>query len=87
MPNDNVSELDPNQIIRLRQGRKYFGFGPTQLDLKIKSGEVPKPLALSDTGHAKGWLGSQIIAHQRKLLEAAAKQAEAPRPASKRKRA
>jgi hypothetical protein len=86
MPNDNISELDPNQIIRLRHGRKYFGFGPTQLDLKIKSGEVPKPLALSDTGHAKGWLGSQIIAHQRRLLEAAAK-AETSRPASKRKRA
>jgi predicted DNA-binding transcriptional regulator AlpA len=62
-----VAELHPNQIIRKREARKYFGFGPTQLDEKIKSGEVPKPMRLSDSGRALGWLGKQIIEHHRKL--------------------
>jgi hypothetical protein len=44
------SELDPYQIICLSEGRKYFGYGPTQIDEKIKSGEIPAPIALSDTG-------------------------------------
>jgi hypothetical protein len=77
---DNISELDPNQIVRFRQGRKYFGYGPTQLDLKIRAGEIPAPITLSDTGRAKGWLGQQIIDHHRRMLAAAATPCHASKP-------
>jgi predicted DNA-binding transcriptional regulator AlpA len=66
--------LDPHQIIRRSEGRKYFGLGPTQIDEKIKKGEIPKPIALSDSGRATGWTGRQIIEHQARLLAAAAEQ-------------
>jgi predicted DNA-binding transcriptional regulator AlpA len=66
---EKFCELDPYQIVRLREGRKYFGYGPTQIDEKIKSGEIPAPIALSDTGRAKGWTGRQIIDHHRRRLE------------------
>jgi predicted DNA-binding transcriptional regulator AlpA len=65
---EKFSELDPYQIIRMSEGRKYFGYGPTQIDEKIRSGEIPAPIALSDTGRARGWTGRQIINHHRRLL-------------------
>jgi predicted DNA-binding transcriptional regulator AlpA len=73
--NERIREtLDPHQIIRRREGRKYFGLGLTQIDEKIKKGEIPKPIALSDSGRATGWTGRQIIEHQARLVAAAAKQ-------------
>ena len=68
---EKFEELDPNQIIRLVEGKKYFGYGHTQLDVKIKAGEIPAPVSLSPSGRARGWLGRQIIEHQRRLLAAA----------------
>ena len=65
-----MKELSPNEIVRWRDGPRYFGYKPTQLDEKIKSGEIPPPMALSDSGRARGWLGSQIIEHQQKRLAA-----------------
>jgi predicted DNA-binding transcriptional regulator AlpA len=61
--------LDPNQIFRLSEGPKLFGFKPSQIDAKIKKGELPTPLALSATGRARGWTGAQINDHRRKILE------------------
>jgi predicted DNA-binding transcriptional regulator AlpA len=68
-------DLDPNQIVRMHEGRKYFGYGPTQIEEKINRGEIPAPMALSATGRAKGWTGQQIIDHQRRLLTAAKQRA------------
>jgi predicted DNA-binding transcriptional regulator AlpA len=68
---DASKELHPNQIVRLNEGKKYFGYGPSQLPEKIKNGEVPAPIPLSPSGRAKGWVGSQIIEHQARLLAAA----------------
>lgn len=65
---DKIAELDPNQIVRWSEGSKYFGYKHTQLDEKIKSGEIPAPFSLSDSGRAKGWTGRQIIEHQQRLL-------------------
>jgi predicted DNA-binding transcriptional regulator AlpA len=65
---EKIEELDPNQIVRMSEGPKYFGYKHTQLPEKIKSGEIPAPFLLSDTGRAKGWTGRQIIEHQRRLL-------------------
>jgi predicted DNA-binding transcriptional regulator AlpA len=60
--------LDPNEIFRPRQARKYFGLGHSQIALKVKSGEIPAPIRLSPSGSAVGWLGSQINAyHQTRL--------------------
>jgi hypothetical protein len=63
--------LEPNQIVRQKDGEKYFGFRPTQLKEKIEAGEIPALIPLSDSGRAKGWLGIQIIEYQAKRLAAA----------------
>jgi prophage regulatory protein len=63
-----VAALSPNEIVRLRDGRKYFGYGPTTLTDKIKTGEIPAPIKLGD--RARGWLGSQILEWQRQRVEA-----------------
>jgi predicted DNA-binding transcriptional regulator AlpA len=60
--------LDPNEIFRPRQARKYFGLGHSQIALKVKSGELPPPIKLSPSGSAVGWLGSQIIEYHRTRL-------------------
>jgi predicted DNA-binding transcriptional regulator AlpA len=65
---DKTRELEPNQIIRMGDGPRYFGYKSSQLDLKIKSGEVPAPIFLGDTGRARGWTGQQILDHQQRLL-------------------
>lgn len=74
---EKSEELDPNQIVRMSEGRKYFGYKHTQLDEKIKTGEIPAPIPLSDSGRAKGWLGHQIIEHQRARMAAALKRGAA----------
>ena len=61
-------EIHPNAIIRLKDGPTYFGLSDAQIQSKIKSGEIPAPVALSQTGRAKGWLGRQIIEHQARLM-------------------
>jgi hypothetical protein len=70
---DNGAEIEPNKIYRpLRAaGKKFFGFGPTQLTVKIKTGEIPAPVALTPGGRAKGWFGWQILEHQRRIMAAA----------------
>jgi hypothetical protein len=60
--------LHPNEIVRFRDGPKYFGLGMTQINEKIKAGEIEPPMALSDSGRAKGWTGQQIINHQQRRL-------------------
>jgi predicted DNA-binding transcriptional regulator AlpA len=62
-----TNELSPHEVVRLVDGRKYFGYGPTTLAEKIKAGEIPKPVRLGD--RARGWLGSQIIEWQKQLTE------------------
>lgn len=62
-----TNELGPNEIVRKRDGHKYFGYKHTTLDEKIKAGEIPAPIKLGK--RAVGWLGSQIIEWQRQLIE------------------
>lgn len=62
--NQKLDELDPYQIVRFYEGAKYFGYKHSQLPEKIKSGEIPAPFPLSDSGRAKGWTGRQIIKWQ-----------------------
>jgi len=60
--------LFPDQIYRKQEGPAYFGLGPTVIDEKIKTGEIPAPMKLSDTGYAEGWLGQTIIDWQQSRL-------------------
>ena len=71
--NKGVEGLHPNEIVRLKDAPKYFGLGKTQLDEKIKAGEIDPPIALSASGRAKGFTGQQIIEHQQRQRELSCK--------------
>jgi predicted DNA-binding transcriptional regulator AlpA len=58
------TELLPDYFYRVHQGSKFFGYSNTVLHLKIESGEIPAPIALSDRGRARGWFGRTIIKWQ-----------------------
>jgi predicted DNA-binding transcriptional regulator AlpA len=61
---DDERRIHPDHFYRLTEGTLYFGYAPMTLDLKIKSGEVPRPVSLSDSGRAKGWFGREILKWQ-----------------------
>ncbi|MGY3558445.1 putative DNA-binding transcriptional regulator AlpA [Bradyrhizobium sp. USDA 4463] len=71
-------EMDPNEIVRTKDGKKVFGLGPTQIAKKIKLGEIPPPIKLSESGRASGWTGCQINDYRRQQAE----RIEATPPAS-----
>jgi predicted DNA-binding transcriptional regulator AlpA len=66
-----TNELGPNEILRKRDGHKYFGYKHTTLDDMIKAGEIPAPIKLG--ARARGWTGAQIIEWQARLIKNAAK--------------
>jgi predicted DNA-binding transcriptional regulator AlpA len=59
--------IHPNEIVRVKDGPRFFGLSDTQIETKIKKGEIPAPMSLSASGRAKGWLGSQILDYQAQL--------------------
>lgn len=76
--------IHPDWFYRLSEARKFFGYGPTTLDAKIKSGEIPAPVALSDTGRACGWFGRVILEWQaERKAKAGVAAAAAAKPARK----
>ncbi|MCK1570787.1 hypothetical protein [Bradyrhizobium sp. 174] len=56
--------LNADFFYRLTDGWKFFGLKPTSLNEAIKTGKVPTPVALTDSGRAKGWFGRTILAWQ-----------------------
>ncbi|MDF0521590.1 hypothetical protein P0R31_30550 [Bradyrhizobium yuanmingense] len=66
--------IHPDHFYRMVDGPAFYGYGPTVLAEKIETGEVPKPISLSESGRARGWFGRTILAWQRSREEAAAKQ-------------
>ena len=56
------------RIIRLRDLPTYVGLQRSQIDELIKRGEFPKPIKLSDSGRANGWLEHELIAWQQERL-------------------
>jgi predicted DNA-binding transcriptional regulator AlpA len=58
------TELHPDYFYRVYEAGSFFGYSNTVLHLKIESGEIPPPVALSKGGRARGWFGRTIIAWQ-----------------------
>ena len=57
-----------HRIIRRRNLPKYVGLQRTQIAELIKSGQFPRPIPLSDSGRAVGWLWDEVAAWQRDRL-------------------
>jgi prophage regulatory protein len=68
------------RIIRKNELLKYVGLRKSQLAELITAGQFPKPVALSDTGRAIGWLESEIIAWQQERIAARDHKVVAPQP-------
>jgi hypothetical protein len=43
---------------------RLLGYGSTQLNEKIKAGEIDPPVRLSETGRACGWWGHYLLSRQ-----------------------
>jgi hypothetical protein len=58
--------LHPDYFYRVHEAGKFFGYSNSVLHLKIASGEIPAPIALSDApkSRARGWFGRTIIRFQ-----------------------
>lgn len=65
------TELLPDYIYRPKEAMPFFGFRHTQFGEKIANGEIPRPMKLSETGHAVGWLGKTIIEWQQARMATA----------------
>jgi hypothetical protein len=72
-PLDLTQPLIPHFFYR-RHGlvaKGVIGLEDTQIDARIKSGELPLPVKAFESGRATGWLGHQLIELQRQRLERA----------------
>jgi hypothetical protein len=60
--------INPDRIYRECDARDIFGYGPSQLRQKIKSGAIPKPVLLSaPPSRGRGWYGWMINDYREKL--------------------
>jgi len=72
-PLDLTHPLVPHFFYR-RHGpvaKGAIGLEDTQIDARIKSGELPPPVKAFESGRATGWFGWQLIELQRQRLERA----------------
>jgi hypothetical protein len=55
--------LVPDRFYRRAEvvANRYLGYSNTQLEEKIKSGEIDPPISLSANSRACGWFGRDII--------------------------
>jgi hypothetical protein len=55
--------LRPDRFYRRNEviEQKYLGYSDTQLEEKIRAGEIDPPVRLSRNGRAVGWFGRTII--------------------------
>jgi predicted DNA-binding transcriptional regulator AlpA len=61
-PNNRRPIYTGPRILRLPAVLAFSGYGKSQLDEKIKAGEFPAPIKLSDSGRAVGWLEEELTA-------------------------
>jgi prophage regulatory protein len=57
-----------NKIIRKKDLPSFVGLQRTQIELLIERGEFPKPIPLSDSGRAIGWIEHELWAWQQSRL-------------------
>jgi predicted DNA-binding transcriptional regulator AlpA len=56
-----VPIINPDFLYRQTILPAFLGLGLSQIKAKIKSGEFPKPVKLSEHGRAIGYYGSQLL--------------------------
>ncbi len=71
-----------HRIIRRRDLPQFVGLQRTQIDALIASGQFPRPIPLSDSGRAVGWLSEEVAAWQRDRLAKRQSQATDPKTAA-----
>jgi prophage regulatory protein len=54
----------PDRLIRRKDLPGYVGLERAQISELIKSGDLPAPIPLSDSGRKVAWLASEIAAWQ-----------------------
>ena len=57
-----------HNILRLPEIEKRTGLAKSTIYQKIKSGDFPKSVQITGSGAAVGWLESDIIAWQEKII-------------------
>ena len=62
--------IDPNRVFRECDARDLFGYSPSQLREKIKTGAIPAPHLLSEPpSRGRGWWGWEITDWQDKVAK------------------
>jgi hypothetical protein len=64
--------IDLAEIFRPKRAYPRFGLKHSQVADKINSGEIEPPIPLTETGHAVGWTGRQMVIHHYRRLQMAA---------------
>jgi hypothetical protein len=72
-----VGPINPNSFYRksVVVRHRFLGYGHSQLDEKIKVGEIDPPVALSESGRAVGWYGRYLLEKQAEREAAAERKA------------
>jgi prophage regulatory protein len=75
-----LSRATLSRIYRLQELTKFVGLRRTQIAEMIKAGTFPKPIPLSESGRAVGWLETELVAWQQNRMAArnAARNNDAP---------
>ena len=62
--------IDPSKIYRryAKETEQILGLKRTAIDVAIKNEDLPEPLLLTEHGTARGWLGSTLIAIQKRRI-------------------
>jgi hypothetical protein len=65
-----IEGIEPLFAYRYHLGPKIWGMCDTKIREKIANGEIPPPVALTDSGYSKAWFGWQIIEWQKARVAA-----------------
>jgi prophage regulatory protein len=60
----------PDRLIRRADLPAYCGLQRSQIEYLVSIDEFPKPIKLSDSGRAIGWLASEVAAWQASRIKA-----------------
>jgi hypothetical protein len=60
--------IDLAEIFRPARAYPLFGLKHTQVAEKVQAGEIDRPIPLTETGHAVGWTGRQMVIHHWRRL-------------------